>query len=41
MAAALAENSWSAAYLDGEAFAAFLQAQDERVRDALAELGLG
>ena len=39
--AALAENSWSAAYLDGEAFAAFLQAQDERVRDALAELGLG
>jgi putative tricarboxylic transport membrane protein len=39
--AALAENSWTAAYLDGAAFAGFLQAEDERVRDSLAELGLG
>lgn len=39
--AALAENSWSAAYLEGAAFADFLQAQDERVRASLAALGLG
>jgi putative tricarboxylic transport membrane protein len=39
--AALAENSWTAAYLDGDEFAAFLQSEDERVRASLAELGLG
>lgn len=38
---ALVENSWTAAYLDGDAFAAFLQAQDEGVRESLADLGLG
>lgn len=38
---ALTENSWTAAFLDGDAFAAFLQSEDERVRDSLAELGLG
>jgi len=38
---ALAENSWTAAFLDGDEFAAFLRSEDERVRDSLAELGLG
>ncbi len=38
---ALAENSWNSAFLDGDEFTAFLQSEDERVRDSLAELGLG
>lgn len=38
---ALTENSWTAAFLDGDEFAAFLQSEDERVRDSLAALGLG
>jgi putative tricarboxylic transport membrane protein len=38
---ALAENNWSGAYLAGDDFAEFLRAEDQRVRDTLAELGLG
>ena len=38
---ALAENNWSGAYLAGDDFAEFLRTEDQRVRDTLAELGLG
>ena len=38
---ALTENSWTAAFLDGDEFAAFLESEDARVRASLAELGLG
>lgn len=37
---ALAENGWTAAFLAGDDFADFLQSEDARVRDSLAELGL-
>ncbi len=39
--AALAGNNWSAAFLAGDDFGAFLRTEDQRVRDTLAELGLG
>ena len=38
---ALAANNWREAFLAGDDFAAFLQAEDQRVRATLAELGLG
>jgi putative tricarboxylic transport membrane protein len=38
---ALTENSWTAAFLDGDEFAAFLESEDAWVRASLAELGLG
>lgn len=37
----LAENHWTGAFLAGDDFAAFLEAEDQRVRDTLADLGLG
>ncbi len=37
----LAENHWTGAFLAGDEFDAFLHAEDQRVRDTLAELGLG
>lgn len=41
VAAKLAENHWTGAFLAGDDFAAFLEAEDQRVRDTLADLGLG
>lgn len=37
---ALAENGWTDAYLSGDQFAAFLQSENDRVRQVLSELGL-
>jgi putative tricarboxylic transport membrane protein len=37
---ALTKNGWTDAYLAGDEFAAFLKAEDERVGDVLAKLGL-
>ena len=37
----LAENHWTGAFLAGDEFDAFLHAEDQRVRDTLAERGLG
>lgn len=38
---ALAENNWTEAFLAGDDFTRFLQDEDQRVRDTLADLGLG
>ena len=37
---AVAQNGWTDAYLSGDAFAAFLKSEDQRVRQVLGELGL-
>ncbi len=39
--AALARNGWTDAYLDGDAFGQFVREESDRVRDVLADLGLG
>jgi putative tricarboxylic transport membrane protein len=38
--AALTQNGWTDAYQSGEQFTAFLQSENDRVRQVLAELGL-
>jgi putative tricarboxylic transport membrane protein len=38
---ALAQHSWTSAFLAGDGFGEFLRAEDLRVRDTLAALGLG
>ena len=38
--AALEENGWIDAYITGDEFATFLQDEDKRVSEVLAELGL-
>jgi putative tricarboxylic transport membrane protein len=39
--AALASNSWTDAYLEGDAFGQFVREESDRVGDVLADLGLG
>jgi putative tricarboxylic transport membrane protein len=38
--AALDRNGWSAAYLDGDAFAQFLEAEWSRTEETLTAIGL-